>query len=242
MHDMGMVDIHQHVVFGVDDGPKSIETSMEMLYAAYRQGVTDIIATSHAYPAMQQFPRERYLNNIRALQQASNEKQIPINIYFGCEVFYSEIAIEQLRNGFLPTLAGSNYVLVEFDPTTDLNGICNAIRKMANNGYRVVVAHCERYPALYNALDTVQRLSTDFKTEFQMNAGTIIKRLPWKVKRFRDKMLDGRLVDYVASDAHNCTSRAVHLNEAYEAVSKRCGQEYAWRVMSSNQLERILSY
>ena len=100
---MGFVDIHQHVVYGVDDGPRSAEESLEMLRLAQRDGVTHIIATSHAYPAMEPFPAERYLRHLGVLRQACRDEGIAVSISAGCEIFYSDVAIRQLQERRNPT-------------------------------------------------------------------------------------------------------------------------------------------
>ena len=155
---MGFVDIHQHVVYGVDDGPRSAEESLEMLRLAQRDGVTHIIATSHAYPAMEPFPAERYLRHLGVLRQACRDEGIAVSISAGCEIFYSDVAIRQLQERRIPTLADTSCVLVEFDPLTPWEGILDAVRKLSNRGYRTVVAHCA---VSYTHLDVYKRQETD---------------------------------------------------------------------------------
>lgn len=236
---MGFVDIHQHVVYGVDDGPRSAEESLEMLRLAQRDGVTHIIATSHAYPAMEPFPAERYLRRLGVLRQACRDEGIAVSISAGCEIFYSDVAIRQLQERRIPTLADTSCVLVEFDPLTPWEGILDAVRKLSNRGYRTVVAHCERYQALYGRLEEIRRLRSEFPVAFQINANTIIGRLPRKVRKFRDGMLDGGLTDFIASDAHNCTSRPIRLAQAFAEIEKRFGASLARALFVDNPRELI---
>lgn len=231
---MGFIDIHHHIVYGVDDGPRDMEESLAMLMRAKQEGVSHIIATSHAYPAMYPFPRESYLRHIGALRQACRERALGITLFTGCEIFYSDAAIHQLEERVIPTLAGTRHVLVEFDPLTSWEGIFGAVRKLANRGFRTVIAHCERYEALYGRLDGIRELKREFPVYFQINANTVTARLPRKVRRFRDGMFAGGLADFVASDAHNCTSRPVRLTEAFGELSRRYGEDCARALLTDN--------
>lgn len=232
---MGLIDLHHHVVYGVDDGPKTLQESLALLKMAERSGITHIVATSHASPAEWAFPKRAYLAHVGELREACRANGIGIQLYYGCEIFYSEVAIRQLQQRIIPTLAGTRYVLVEFEPSVRLDTICGAAQGFFSNGFRPVIAHCERYPALFRHLDTVEELKDDLGTSFQMNASTIIFDLPRKERKFRDAMLDRELVDFVATDAHSCEHRPPRLNEAYEWLSEHYDSAYAMELCCGNQ-------
>lgn len=231
---MGLIDIHQHVIYGVDDGPRTMEASLEMLRQAQQQGITHVIATSHAYPAMEPFPARRYLRRLGKLRQACREQRIPVTLHQGCEIFYSDVAVRQLEEGQLPTLGGTTHVLVEFDPTSKWETISGALTQLTNRGFRVVVAHCERYPALYSRRKALAQMSEELPIFFQLNAGSLLDRLPFRVRRFCDGMLDDGLISFVASDGHNGSSRPIRLKQAYELLSQRYSEPVAWDLLSGN--------
>lgn len=237
---MGWIDLHHHVVYGVDDGPKTIEDSLALLKMAEQNGITHIVATSHASPAEWAFPKREYIARVRELRQACAANHIGIQLYYGCEIFYARAAVRQLQENILPTLAGTRYVLVEFNPAVKLDTICEAAQDFFSNGFRPVVAHCERYPALFRHLDVVEELKDQLGTSFQMNASTIIFDLPRKERKFRDAMLDRELVDFVATDAHSCDHRPPRLNQAYEWLSEHYDSAYAMELCRGNQA-RILN-
>jgi len=234
-----MIDIHQHVVYGIDDGPKTADESLRMLRMAAEHGTTGIIATSHAYPAMQAFSQERYYCHLEKLRQLCKEQKIEIELYEGCEIFYSDIALRQLEAGSIPSLAGSRYVLVEFEPAVELDRLCDAVRRLANRGYRPIVAHCERYWALHKELRLIEEMKRHFYAGFQMNASMFSKKLPGRIRRFRDKMLELELVDYIASDGHNCQLRPPVLDAAYDWISEEFDEEYAQALLCDHQMRLL---
>lgn len=236
---MGLIDLHQHVVYGVDDGPKTLQESLALLKLAEQNGITHIVATSHASPAEWAFPKRDYLNHVKELRQACQANHIHVQLYYGCEIFYAESAVRQLQQMTIPTLAGSRYVLVEFHPKEKLDTICQAAQQFYSNGFRPIIAHCERYPALFRHMDVIEDLKNDLGVSFQINASTIIFDMPRKERKFRDTMLDRGLVDFVASDAHSCEHRPPRLKQAYEWLEANYDQAYAMDLCCRNQA-RIL--
>lgn len=236
---MRFVDVHHHLVYGIDDGPRELEDSLDMLRLAQSQNVSHIVATSHAYAGMQAFPLERYVRHLNQVRQAARENGIDITIFSGCEIFYSEAAVRLVGEGQIPTLAGTNVVLVEFDPTSSFDQISEAVRKFSNRRYQVIVAHCERYDALYGRIDEIREMAEAFPVHFQMNASTIVSRLPWKARRFRDEMLSEGLIFCVGSDAHNCQSRRIRLKEAYQTLGEEYGKPFAVRLLARNVVELL---
>ncbi|MBR5301677.1 MAG: hypothetical protein IKU38_02475 [Clostridia bacterium] len=240
-----MIDIHQHIVYGIDDGPKTISESLQMLRLAAEHGTTGIIATSHAYSDIREFPLERYARHLEQLRGLCREYNIPIELYEGCEIFYSDMVPRQLEEGRMTSMAGSRYVLVEFEPAVKLDTLCDAVRILANHRYRPVIAHCERYAALHKEIDVIEELKQQFDAGFQMNASAFIdaalfdRRLPGRVRKFRDAMLEQELVDYIASDGHNCHSRLPVLDAAYKWVSKTYDEAYAHELFYAHQMRLL---
>lgn len=232
----GLTDIHAHVVYGVDDGPRTLEESVALLEAACRNGIRQLIATSHAYPSMHAFPRERYFRHLREINFECREKRgMDIQLFSGCEIFYADVAVEQLRQRKLPTLAGTTCVLVEFDPTGSAEAVKDAVRRLANAGYLPVIAHCERYNAFRRNTELFESLRAEFRVLFQMNAATIAEKVPWDLHRFRDRALSHGWIDFVATDAHNTSGRPPLLGEAREALAKQYGEAAARRWTGENQ-------
>ena len=110
----GFVDIHHHLIYGMDDGAQTWEQTQQMLTCAWQNDIDRIIATPHAEPGMEPFPMEQLMRRIRRAQSWCDEQRMQMEILPGCEIFYTPQTVWMLREGLIPTLAGSNYVLVEF--------------------------------------------------------------------------------------------------------------------------------
>ena len=231
------VDIHQHVVYGVDDGPATLAESIRLLERDCEQGIRHVIATSHAYPAMHPFPYECYYRRLSELNQVCRTRNLPVYIYPGCEVFYSREAIRHLEERRLPTLARSRFVLLEFDPTSAMEGIESGVRETANIGLIPVVAHCERYDAFIRDPQAGAELRARYPMRLQMNCATILRRLPHPLRKARDFLLRQGVIDYIATDAHNATERPPRMMDAYRQLVATYGQRYADHATSGNGYE-----
>ncbi|MBQ2954720.1 MAG: hypothetical protein IJE07_14410 [Clostridia bacterium] len=220
------VDIHHHLIYGVDDGPRTFEDMQQMILRAVNQQVSDIVCTAHATPGGRPFPTEIYLRHLEKARAWIAEQGLPLRLYTGCEVLYTDASARLLKEGQFPSLADSWNVLVEFTPDTDFKRMCEAARLIGNAGFSVVFAHVERYPALRN-LGHVRQLREEYGVYMQMNANTVINRKGFFFDRWVRHMLDDGHIDCVATDAHNVTSRMCNMRLCYEMLKERYGREIA---------------
>ena len=124
----GFVDIHHHLIYGMDDGAQTWEQTRQMLTSAWKNGIDRIIATPHAEPGMEPFPMEQLTRRIQKAQSWCDEQRMQMEILPGCEIFYTPQTVCMLREGLIPTLAGSNYVLVEFLPGAPYSELIGAAK------------------------------------------------------------------------------------------------------------------
>ena len=229
-----MIDIHQHIVYGMDDGAEDAETSFAMLSLAAKQGITEIVCTSHITPGYLKFDMDRYLRHMEKMRKYLEQERIDITLHAGAEILYTQETPGLLTKGLVPTLGDSKSVLVEFLPSASIDFIKDAVLSLNYAGYLTVIAHAERYNALHNTLDTVYTLKKDFSAYIQVNANSILNG----AKLFGDPWIKGalkeELVDVVASDTHNTTARKCRLSEAYAVIKKKYGVSRAERLFSQN--------
>ena len=146
--ELGVVDIHTHVLPGIDDGAEKMALSYRMLRRSYKQGVRKVIATPH-YVAYHWRTKPQQIQELMEKLAARVQKAMPdLELYRGQEIQYFEGMVEMLREGKLLTLAGSRYVLTEFLPTSSWSQIEGAVRELTMAGYLPVLAHIERYQCL----------------------------------------------------------------------------------------------
>ncbi|MGI6724649.1 MAG: CpsB/CapC family capsule biosynthesis tyrosine phosphatase [Christensenellales bacterium] len=236
----GFIDIHHHIIYGVDDGPQTLEESRQMLALAYEDGTRHIIATPHFEP-MRHYPEVGLLQErLAELSTICAEEYPDLQLHLGAEVLFGEGIRRKLRAGIIPTLAGSNYVLVEFMPGVTAENLEKAVRHLANGGHVTVLAHSERYPAITRNLRLTKYLQEKYGTLIQVNAEAFLSRQRFHVKRFLKKALRLGIIDIIASDAHNTTSRCTNLQKARIFLLKSVGIDYVNKLFRNTAINNLL--
>ena len=143
----GFTDIHNHILFKVDDGSDSIEKSIEMIREEYKQGARKLILTPHYDEESFNLSVDRWNSHFEELKAAVKDIYPDMKMYLGNEVLLCSDMVEKLDAGKILTMAGSRYVLIEFYPMEDYSTIERALSQLVNGGYIPIIAHCERYKA-----------------------------------------------------------------------------------------------
>ena len=234
-----MIDIHSHIVFDVDDGPKTIEDSRALLEESYRQGVRTIISTSHRRKGMFETPEAKIEENFKQVQELAKEIADDLTILYGAEIYYTSDILDKLEQGEIPRLADSQYALIEFSMITPYKEIHTALSNVLRLGVTPVVAHIERYHCLENDEKKVRDL-TNMGCYTQINSSSVLKpKLFGDTYKFMKKraqfFLEKDLVHFVASDMHNLDPRPPYMQEAYQIISKKYGESHAEQLFRKNQ-------
>lgn len=216
---MELMDIHCHILPGLDDGPQTMEEAVETMREYDRQGIHMVIATPHFHPERYVVKASQIYPAVEALQAECDRQGIQVKILPGQENLYYTGLIQNLENGEALTLAGTRYVLVEFDPECPYSHIKIGLQELLSNGYTPIVAHFERYHYLTGS-DCRERLR-EWRAKgvlFQMNYDTVLirdglfRKNPWK------KLLREGLVDVLASDCHGMYFRPLHVQPVMEVL------------------------
>ena len=233
-----MIDIHSHIVFGVDDGPRTREESLALLQEAFSQGVRTIVSTSHRRKNMFETPEEVIMENFKEIQALAQQELPDLTILYGAEIYYSEDALEKLESKQIPTLNDTQYALIEFSSRTPYWEIRNALSKILLLGMKPVIAHIERYAELESNEKRVKEL-IDMGCYTQINSSSVLKP-----RLFRDKyrlfkkraqyFLSHNLVHCVASDMHNLTSRPPYMKQAFALIKQQYGEKKAQELFMVN--------
>ncbi|AOS70356.1 tyrosine protein phosphatase [Streptococcus sp. 27098_8_75] len=234
-----MIDIHSHIVFDVDDGPKTIEDSRALLEESYRQGVRTIISTSHRRKGMFETPEAKIEENFKQVQELAKEIADDLTILYGAEIYYTSDILDKLEQGKIPRLADSQYALIEFSMITPYKEIHTALSNVLRLGVTPVVAHIERYHCLENDEKKVRDL-INMGCYTQINSSSVLKpKLFGDTYKFMKKraqfFLEKDLVHFVASDMHNLDPRPPYMQEAYQIISKKYGESHAEQLFRKNQ-------
>lgn len=238
---IGFVDIHSHILFGVDDGAETPAVSARMLEAAYRDGVRGICCTPHFYNPMVPRPKKAVGEDESFSRLAAyvREKYPDMRLWRGNEIFYHHDCIDDLTAGRCRSLGDGRYVLVEFFPDEDRSKIRSSLLSLIGSGYMPVLAHVERYSELLGRVSDVRELHED-GTVISVNARSVVGECGRQCKHFISKLMKAGLVQIVASDAHDVELRSPILSDAYELVADRFGDAAADAMFRENILD-ILS-
>lgn len=215
-----MIDMHCHILPGIDDGSKSLEMSLEMLRMAVRSGTTDIIATPHVnrrgiIPLWSEITDKAAL-----LQQKAKAADIDINIYIGAEIGFDYDALRFIKEGCRDyCLAGSRYILVEFNEQSQPDQAENLLYELMLRGFVPVLAHPERYDRIMaHPRRVIEWMNQG--TLIQCNTGSFIGYFGRSVQKRADGLLYNHMVTFLGSDAHCLESRNTDMRKAGKAIHK----------------------
>jgi protein-tyrosine phosphatase len=217
-----MIDIHSHILWGLDDGAGTLDESIEMLRLAVAGGTTEIVATPHAN---YRYRYEEALvdQRIRELTLATAGRPV---IHRGCDFHLSFDNIQDaVAQPGRYTIAGGAYLLVEF-PDTSVRGFGQALETLMGRGLSLIITHPERHPEL-------QKLNAGFLEWVrlgclvQVTGQSLLGRFGKQAEASAWEMIGRGLAHFVASDAHGVRDRNPRLDEAFAAVARRAGQETA---------------
>ena len=228
------VDMHQHFVYGIDDGAQTPEDMQKMLDLAYRNGAERIVATPHATPGRHAFQMERFQEHFEAAKAWCADQGYKLKLYRGCEVFYTDDAARLLDDGAIPSIGGSRYVLVEFSPDAPYDRLRQAARSLGSVGYQPIFAHIERYACLRKPA-YVEQMHQEYEVIMQVNASTVVSG-GFFTRQWLRKVMRLNCVDLISSDAHNIKTRRFCMKECYDLLKREYDKPTAQALCRGNAL------
>jgi protein-tyrosine phosphatase len=215
-----MIDMHCHILPGMDDGPGSIEEAVEMARIAVGDGITDIIATPHTHDGVYMQEPERVAAAAEALQLELERRGIPLRIHPGMEVHFHLDMLKHLDKGELLTLAGgTEYLLLELPFQQIPSYATDFIHSLLHAGITPIIAHPERNAILLEKREVLAEW-IEMGALAQLTAESLTGRFGKRLKVAAKEMVRQRLVQLIASDAHDPIRRRPFLSEAYHLIAK----------------------
>lgn len=231
-----MTDVHSHILFGIDDGSRTISESVELLKKLKSVGFNNVILTPHFI--LDSTYNSNYESNIKIyneLKERLINENIDINIYLGNEIFIDKNVPTLLEKNIITSLNGTKYVLVEFPMHNKLLNIEDILYEIRSKGYEVVIAHPERYDAFkedYSIVDTLREDGFLFQSNYSSILGYYgkdsIKLLKYMLKR--------HYIDFLGTDIHRIEKTYVidNFKKIEKHIIKVTGSEYYNKIQVNN--------
>lgn len=230
-----MIDIHSHILPGVDDGAKTEKESIAMAKAALEEGIHTIIATPHHRNRAFDNYKDEIVVNVKILNEIFEKEKIPVNILAGQEVrIYGEL-LEDYKQGDIQTLADTKYILVEFPFGNVPQYAEQLLYDLQLAGLRPIIAHPERNRELMENHDRMYELIRNGALS-QLTAASLLGEFGKEIEQFSYQLLDANLVHLIASDAHNTDTRGFGLRRAYDIIQDRYGVENYYMFLENSEL------
>ena len=211
-----MIDFHNHVLPGLDDGSKNIEQTLSMLKTASDQGITDVICTVHyQHPKMDgiDINYDIVKDSINSVEEQFNGK---LNLHPGSEVFYLP-NLTEIKSDPLTVFGHGEYMLIEFQSHQLPPGYDEELYRLVMSGTTPIIAHPERYKPIQNDINIVEKLINS-GCLMQIDAGSLLGYFGQNCKKSVELMVLRNMVHFVGSDSHNDSKR----NFCLELAVKRC--------------------
>ena len=235
-----MIDIHSHILPGVDDGPQTLEESLRILKKAADEGVKTIVTTPHVLDGPSENYFQRICNTFNVIKHALISNKIPISIVWGAEVFIFHDLPQKIKgNKELTINMGSKYILLELPfheipPFTE-----QTIFELLLQGIVPIISHPERYIEIQKDSNKLSNLIKKGVLT-QLNAGSLMGRYGKKVQKTANTLLTHNLIHMIGSDAHSIVNGSYSLSQGVTEAAGVIGIEKAKEMVTSIP-EKILN-
>ncbi|PFN80590.1 tyrosine protein phosphatase [Bacillus sp. AFS076308] len=222
-----MIDLHCHILPGIDDGAKDLSESIKMARKAVEQGIQTIVATPHHLNNHYENPKQQILDKVEELNRVLRDEKIDLKILPGQETrVYGEL-VNGYDMGEIQPVNGSQYVLVEFSSSHVPRYTEKLFYDLQVNGLIPIVVHPERNQEIIEQPDLLYKLVQNGALT-QVTAGSVCGEFGKKIKSFSLQLIEANLTHFIASDAHNTRSRTFKLREAFDLIHEKYGNEMVY--------------
>lgn len=230
-----MIDIHAHILPGMDDGAEDLQDALEMAKIAVENGITTMVATPHCnLPGVyDNYLDKNFVDTYKRVCSALEANEIPLNLLPGMEVFATPDLPELLESGKLLPINGSKYLLVEFPFEEELQYVENILEGILKAGLYPVIAHAERYECIQKNLYILEKWKSR-GVLVQVNKGSLVGRFGKPSYSAAHSMMQKRQVDVIASDCHSPNYRTPVMMDVYEKLQRHYPRAYLELLFNEN--------
>lgn len=237
-----ITDTHIHIIPNVDDGADDMRMALRMLKSSADQGVRRTFATPHNVAF--DYGADYCYKAIKYLERQAQRNHIPMELYMGCEIFCepSQMGhiLDQLDNDVYPTMNGTNYVLIEFNPyKATFPEVYYCVERLRSARYIPIFAHVERYADTFG-----DRMHLDyFKSigcKMQVNLYSFVEEEFEPVRSVAQALLEYKMIDFIGTDAHKTYIRPPMVENGVYYILEHTDWEYARKILVENAQEMLI--
>ncbi|WP_204237336.1 tyrosine-protein phosphatase [Mammaliicoccus sciuri] len=206
-----MVDIHNHILVGVDDGPKSIEEAIDLLQQAKQQGINDIVVTPHHLHPKYENTFDTVTKSIEDLNKIDEIAKLNIQLYPGQEIRLSDQILQDIEQHKIYGINYTKYLLIELPSNEVPHYTKKLLYEIQNKGFVPIIAHPERNKAIAQDINLLYELINNGALS-QVTASSLNGELGKNLQKISIKMIEHNLIHFIASDAHHALNRSFTLN------------------------------
>lgn len=209
-----MIDMHSHILYGIDDGSRTKKESLDLLKFLEKQGVKGIILTPHFIEDTE------FMASVLTKEKLIDElqKETSIKLYIGNEVYFSENTLESFKKKKLSTLNNSRYMLIEFPMSSKIKDVDEMVYDLTTSGIVPIIAHPERYLYVQDDIKYLDKL-VEAGALFQANYGSLIGQYGTTVEKTVKKLLKNGYISFMGSDIHRI-DKQIDLSKALKKLKK----------------------
>lgn len=222
-----MIDLHCHILPGVDDGARDLSESIEMAKKAVEQGIDTIVATPHHLNNQYENPKQTIIDRVVGFNKVLLEEKIDLNVLPGQETrIYGEL-VEGYESGEILPIDHTQYVLVEFSSSHVPRYTEKLFYDLQMKGLIPVLVHPERNQEIIEHPELLYQLVKKGALT-QVTAASICGDFGKKIKSFSLQLIEANLTHFIASDAHNTSNRTFKMREAFDVIQAKYGNEMVY--------------
>ena len=230
-----MIDLHCHMLPGLDDGASDMGVALAMARLAIADGIVTTVCTPHIMPGVYDNAGPGIRVAVERFSLALEEAGIPLTVAVGADVHLDPGLLSGLQSGRVPTLGRSRYFLLEPPHHSAPPRLDEFAFGLVAAGYVPILTHPERLSWIEGQFDLVRQMAKS-GVLMQLTAGSLLGRFGRRAKYWAERMLDEDLVDILATDAHDCDLRPPQLSKGRDAIAHRCNDATANRLVATNPL------
>jgi protein-tyrosine phosphatase len=221
-----MIDLHSHILPGLDDGAQTLEDALAMARGAVAEGIRIVAATPHHNNRKYTNPAGELLSYIQYFNEQLIQNDIPLTVVGGQEIRVNRTFLGELYAGHALTLNGSRYLLIELPTASIPSDVDEVIHELLVAGYVPIIAHPERNAAIAEDPDRLERL-IELGALSQITTHSLCGLFGSKLQKLSLQLCQRNLAHIVASDAHDINRRAFLMGEAYHLLRRKLGESTA---------------